>query len=231
MNGHEDRLVAFLAGDLDLEAAHRFDEHLLGCEACWRAVREDRFARRALEGLREPAPPGLADRVRMTIEVHVGDHRWARKRWGAAVGLVSGVVLALAGVSLWLLPGTPSDPAAVSTVVRFAELMPTPEGPTTPSGTPGPVALGAPLKLAPGGQEIQLAYYRMDGVEAVVATSTRMFSMPAGGQPVPGTHDMAWVAKRGSISLYCTNGPRSVLVAGAMPTVDLRGLATELHLS
>src|SRR5260370_5649709 len=56
-------LAGFLAGDLDPDEARRWDEHLLECERCWRAVREDRAGRQAPALLREPAPPGLADRV------------------------------------------------------------------------------------------------------------------------------------------------------------------------
>ena len=33
-------LAGFLAADLDSAEARRWDEHLLECEACWRAVRE-----------------------------------------------------------------------------------------------------------------------------------------------------------------------------------------------
>ena len=59
----EQRLVAFLAGELSPEEERRFDEHLLGCEQCWRAVQADRAARLALEQLRQPAPAGLQGRV------------------------------------------------------------------------------------------------------------------------------------------------------------------------
>src|SRR5216683_5243147 len=66
---HHRLLTAFLAGELDPAAARRWDEHLLECEQCWRAVREDRGGRRAAELLRQPAPAGLADRVAFTVEV------------------------------------------------------------------------------------------------------------------------------------------------------------------
>ena len=69
MNGHDRLLAAFLAGDLGRAAAREWDEHLLECEACWRAVREDRAGRRAAQVLRRPAPPGLADRVAFAVEV------------------------------------------------------------------------------------------------------------------------------------------------------------------
>ena len=72
MDGHDrhDRLLgAFLAGDLDPATVRQWDEHLLECEQCWRAVQEDRDGRRAAELLHQPAPPGLADRVTFAVDV------------------------------------------------------------------------------------------------------------------------------------------------------------------
>src|SRR5437899_6041863 len=69
MDGHDKMLAAFLAGDLDDDGARRWDEHLLECERCWRAVREDRAGRQAAHALRQPVPPGLADRVAFAVEV------------------------------------------------------------------------------------------------------------------------------------------------------------------
>jgi anti-sigma factor RsiW len=65
----EDRLIAFLAGDLPAEEERAFDEHLLGCEQCWRAVQADQAARAALRTLRQPAPSGLQDRVALAVTV------------------------------------------------------------------------------------------------------------------------------------------------------------------
>src|SRR6516162_9592431 len=59
MDGHDRLLAAFLAGDLLPAAAWQWDEHLLKCESC----------RRAAELLRQPAPPGLTDRVAFAVEV------------------------------------------------------------------------------------------------------------------------------------------------------------------
>src|SRR5258708_31232126 len=69
MDGHDRRLAAFMAGDLGAADALRWDEHLLECERCWRAVREDRAGRQAAELLRQPAPAGLDDRVRLAVEL------------------------------------------------------------------------------------------------------------------------------------------------------------------
>ena len=69
MSCSEDRIIAFLAGELSDEDERRFDEHLLQCEECWRAVQADRAARFALEKLRAPAPAGLQDRVALAVSL------------------------------------------------------------------------------------------------------------------------------------------------------------------
>ena len=69
MSCSEDRIVAFLAGELADEDERRFDGHLLQCEDCWRAVQADRTARFGLEKLREPAPAGLQDRVALAVSL------------------------------------------------------------------------------------------------------------------------------------------------------------------
>src|SRR6516162_9427794 len=72
MDSHDRLLAAFLAGDLAPADAQRWDEHLLRCERCWRAVREDRAGRQAAQVLRQPAPLGLADRVAFAVEMAAG---------------------------------------------------------------------------------------------------------------------------------------------------------------
>jgi hypothetical protein len=90
MDGHDRLLGAFLAGALGPAAARRWDEHLLECERCWRAVQEDRGGRRAAELLRQPAPPGLADRVAFAVEVAAGanlDRERVHRCLGSLTGL------------------------------------------------------------------------------------------------------------------------------------------------
>src|SRR5258708_9022269 len=73
-------LGAFLAGELDAAGARRWDEHLLECEQCWQAVRENRVGRQAAQLLRQPAPPGLADRVAFAVEVPAAGRSAAPRR-------------------------------------------------------------------------------------------------------------------------------------------------------
>ena len=63
----EQRVIDFLAGELSPEEERLFDEHLLACQHCWRAVQADRSARLALEKFREPAPAGLQGRVALSV--------------------------------------------------------------------------------------------------------------------------------------------------------------------
>jgi anti-sigma factor RsiW len=243
MDGHDryDRLLeAFLGGDLDLANARRWDEHLLECERCWRAVREDRTGRRAAQLLRQPAPPGLADRVAFAVELAAaGTRSWhqaqasARRhwRWLAAVGtLAAGLAVTLVAA---LLPGgRVSVPAAVAAVARYAETVPAPVRQPEPHRGPqaAPVEVGRPVTMTAGGQQIVVRTWRVDGVEAVVAVSGQPFPMPPGAQGASGG-GMAWSARLGKLSLYCVNGRRPELVAAPVPAAELAGLIPRLPLA
>src|SRR5215468_11005807 len=147
MDSHDRLLAAFLAGELDPAEARRWDEHLLECEACWRAVREDRAGRQAGQVLRQPAPPGLADRVAFAVEVAAAGRTAAPRRTGQGIRSgrgrhdrrlhwrLAGAGAAAAGLAITLLvalhPGghqTGSVPAAVAAVARYAQAIPPPTG-------------------------------------------------------------------------------------------------------
>src|SRR5215471_16361863 len=163
MDSHELMLRAFLAGDLGPADARRFDEHLLECEACWRAVREDRVGRQAAQVLRRPAPPGLADRVAFAVEVAAAAgpsaqrrsfpraRLWRRGRPGRRLHRrLAGAGMLAAGVAVTLmmilLPGRhPAGgvPAAVAAVARYAQAIPAPAGDHSyPAGRSAPVEVG-----------------------------------------------------------------------------------------
>src|SRR6266851_2289925 len=252
-------LAGFLAGDLGPADARRWDEHLLACEQCWRAVREDRAGRQAAALLRQPAPAGLADRVEFAVEVAAADGTAARlqarpgarsrrqagptrrrarhgRRWqvrlaGAGV-LAAGLVVALL---VFLLPGGHEPggvPAAVAAVARYAQAIPPParEPHLHPGRRAAPVEVGRPVTVMAGGQQIVMRTWRLDGAEAVVAVSGRPFPMPARAQGVSG-QGMAWSARLGRLGLYCLNGRTSELVAAPLPAAELALLAARLPLA
>jgi len=248
MDSHDRVLAAFLAGELGPAEARRWDEHLLVCEACWRAVREDRAGRQAAQLLRQPAPPGLADRVAFAVEMaaactaatrqaHPGirSRRRARHdrrlRWrlAGAGAIAVGLVVTLMVV---LLPGGRQAvplPAAVAAVARYAQAIPAPAG-DQHSQPAAPVEVGHPVTVATGGQQIVLRTWRMGGTEAVVAVSGRPFPMPPGARGVPGL-GMAWSVRQGRLGLYCVNGRTSELVAAPVPAAELAVLAARLPLA
>jgi len=244
MDGHDKMLAAFLAGDLDDDGARRWDEHLLQCERCWRAVREDRAGRQAAALLRRPVPPGLADRVAFAVEVTaVRGHgqRNARPRWRVHLGsrlrwqfagagmLAVGAAITLLAV---LLPGgrqAGSVPAAVAAVARYAQAVPSPDR-EQPSSAAAPAEVGRPVTLMAGGQRIVVRTWRLGGIEAVVAVSARPFPRPDDAQGVSGG-GMAWSARLGKLGLYCVNGQTSELVAAPVPDAELAALAARLPLA
>ena len=237
MDDHDRLLAPFLAGDLDQAAAREWDQHLLECEQCWRAVREDRAGRQAAELLRQPVPAGLADRVAFAVELAAAGAtiprqpgcgvRLRRGRLAVAGTLALGLVVAL---MLLLQPGgRVGMPAPVAVVARYAETMPPPAH-RAGLGTgeqAAPVAVGYPVTMTAGGHHIVVRTWRLGGTEVVAATSGQPFPMPPGGHGVLGA-GMAWVAQAGTLSLYCLNGQTSELVAAPVPAAELAALAARL---
>lgn len=252
MNSHDRDhrlLAAFLAGELDPAAARRWDEHLLECDRCWRAVREDRAGRQAAQLLRQRTPPGLADRVAFAVEMAAAARTAAprrarpgirsrrrarhdrRLRWrlAGAGAIAVGLVIT---VMVLLLPGgrqAGSVPAAVAVVARYAQAIPPPAGDQHPRHAP-PVQVGRRVTVTAGGQRIVLRTWRLGGTEAVVAVSDHPFPMPPGAQGVSG-RGMAWSARIGRLGLYCLNGQTSELVAAPVPAAELADLAARLPLA
>jgi anti-sigma factor RsiW len=215
MHASDQRLAAYLAGELDPDTARGIDEHLLDCETCWQVVCAARLGRRAAEGLRQPAPAALADRIRLAIDVSTRPKpRRFRRRWAmlatAACALVAATVMAAL-----LVPGhaTRQDPPVISALVRLA-------------AQPAPPQL-IPSSTRLGGQDVQLQRYPVAGDTVLVASSTRAFPTPTDARPQSGAA-MAWTITRDTITVYCPHS--QVLLAGPVPTNALIALAARLHL-
>jgi hypothetical protein len=251
MDGHDCRLLAgFLAGDLDPAKTRRWDEHLLSCERCWRAAREDLAGRRAAHLLRRPTPPGLADRVAFAVEVAAVGHQAAQRqawprtrsprptrsgvrahsRWLAGGGaLAVGVAVTLL---LLMHPGgreTGGVPPAVAAVARYARAIPSPtrQQHARPGRPATAVELGRPVTVTADGQRIIMRTWQLGSAEVVVAVSDRPFPMPTHAQGASGG-GMAWAGRLGRLSLYCVNGRTSELVAAPVPQAELAALAARL---
>jgi predicted anti-sigma-YlaC factor YlaD len=216
MHASDQRLAAYLAGELDPDTAHAIDQHLLDCESCWQAVCAARLGRRAAERLRQPAPTALADRIRLAIDVSTRPTpRHFRRRW-AALATAACALVAAAVTAALLVPGhaTREDPPVISALVRLA-------------AQPAPAQIN-PSSVRLGGQDVELQRYPVAGNTVLVATSTRAFPTPADAR-TPSDAAMAWTITRNTIIMYCPHS--QVLLAGPVPTNALITLATRLHLN
>lgn len=223
MDTHEPSLAAFLAGELDERTAAEFDAHLLDCADCWRAVREDRAGRAAASRLRDAAPYDLADRVRMAVELAARPRPARRQvRWLATGALA--VVAAVVALVAIVLPDRGADPPAITAVVQAAQRIPAPTGQLVPPGA-GPAAHGQGWTVRAGVAQLRLQYYRLDGVELLVARSDRPVGTPQDAQPAP-PGAMPWTVDRDGITVYCPHD--DMLVAAAIPADRLATLAQRL---
>ena len=237
----EPRVIAFLAGELSPEEERRFDEHLLSCEQCWRAVQADRAARLALEQLRQPAPAGLQGRVALSVALAASQAQSGpvvvrplrapsfmrravappRLRLVAAACLL---LVLVAGGFGWLAASRSAapDPAQVAAVVAMM----------TPGSAPT-TALRSGEHLVIGGQPLVVRAYQLDGTEEIVATSARPFPVPSTSHVLTGSSSRAWMATKGKLSMYGVNrgaGGESMLLVAAMPMAEMPQMAARLKL-
>jgi hypothetical protein len=236
----EQPIVAFLAGELSPEEERRFDEHLLGCEPCWRAVQADRAARLALEQLRQPAPAGLQGRVALAVGLAAteppagpvvpgrnGRLSFVRTAIAPHLRLVAAaclLVVVAAGGFGWLATSRSAapEPAQVAAVVAMI----------TP-GSPPTTALRAGEHLIIDGQPLVVRAYQLDGTEEIVATSARPFHVPPTSHLLTGSSPRAWMATKGRLSMYGVNraaGGESMFLVAAMPMAEMPQMAARLDL-
>ncbi|MGI8867349.1 MAG: zf-HC2 domain-containing protein [Mycobacteriales bacterium] len=235
MPDHEPPLAAFLAGDLDPATARAVDEHLLSCDQCWLAVREDRAGLAIANSLREPADPQLADRIRLAVELASPapaappptSARWPHSATAAVTG-VAALLLTLVTV-LALIPRQAAPPTGDSAAMRQVVALARGLRPIASASARAAVALNRPRTLQTDAQSITVQTYAFHGDTALVATATtRPFTMPADAH-MPTARAMPWTVTRGANTVYC---PRAdVLLAGPETTGWLAALAHALHLT
>jgi hypothetical protein len=213
-------VLGYLSGELDPDARERFERHLVDCDRCWAAVREDIAGRAVAESAREPVPPLLRDRVRFAVETETRPARRTKRR------LVSGVAMALAAIitttgvvigGIGRLGGHrhPADPPSVAAVVRLV-------------GREGAGLEAAPAaRLSIDGQLIAVSRVDMNGTPVLVARSDRPFVTTPDAQPMT-NEEGPWLVRRGLLSLVCFNHPHPVLLAARLPANQLAALAAQL---
>ncbi len=213
--GHDElRAASYVAGTLTVADVESFEAHLVECDRCWAAVAQNRRGRALGEGLREPAPPDLRDRVRMQVEGLPSARRFSahRRRRNRAAFLV---LLALVGGGVLVVtrgPGPDRDPEAVAAVVRAAD---------------GRLAPGS---VVAGGQRVALWHDMVDGRPVTVGRSDEPLPVPAGSHAMGDEPGSPWVAERGTVNIVCLSKPYHLIIVGTLPAERLVRWATGLDL-
>jgi hypothetical protein len=98
----------YLGGMVSGHARKRFEQHIMGCEDCWREVEMGRRGRALAESSRELAPQALREMVRSTVAAAPLSRRGLA--FGARLGaLAASVTLALVVVFVVLQPSQPQE--------------------------------------------------------------------------------------------------------------------------
>jgi Putative zinc-finger len=141
MHATDQQLAAYLSGELDRDAARGIDEHLLECEDCWAGVCAAQLGRRAAERVREPAPPALADRIRLAVELAPAAAAPRQSRRGRWLAVAAGTVALIAATVTAALVAPHNsarhDPAVITALVRLAaQPAPVPPALSHSAGSP-----------------------------------------------------------------------------------------------
>jgi hypothetical protein len=211
-------VLAYVWGELDPDANERFERHLVDCDLCWAAVREDAYGRAAAEAGRESVAPLVRDRTRFAVEAESRRISPASRRPGRNVVALAAIVI-FASTALWVAhlgrPGHAADPPPVAAVIHLV-------------GQAGAGLGAAPAaRLVADGQVVSVTRLELNGSPVLLARSERPFPTPAGAQPMP-SEDVPWVASRGPFTLVCFNRPHPVLLTARLPATQLTPLAARL---
>lgn len=207
--GHDARRVArYLSRELPAGESEAFEAHLVSCDHCWLAVSQDRHGRELAESLRELAPAGLGDRIRMAAELAAPPARRRRRRARLAA-LATVALVAAGGVGVGALRRPAPDAAQVAAVIRAA-------------GEADP-----PASVVAGGQPVVLSRHLLDGRRVTVGRAAA-FPMPEGARRLGTGPRAPWVVERGGRTVVCLSRAQDLLVVAAVPADRLVAWARAL---
>jgi anti-sigma factor RsiW len=215
---HEPEVAAtvYLAGTLDAAERGRFEEHLLGCEECWREVKTAHRGRVLGESLREIAPQSLRERVRVSVAEASRLDRRRRHRPLVAAGVAAMVLAVVAGgiVAGQRPAGQPAVIAAAVASYRTGGL----DG-SAPSLVRPSVRQAGELRWR-GARQGHLAgvpvvahdFRDAAGSQVTLLLADRSFPEAVGARHPPGAD--IWVAEVDGVAVLCADRPSPSLLVG-----------------
>jgi hypothetical protein len=228
MRTHDpDRNAArYLAGTMSGRARKAFEQHMIGCEECWREVEIGRRGRALAESARELAPQRLREMVRASVAAAPPSKRRAATRARLAALTAAGA-LALGTVFIALQPAQPQEIEAILSDYRGAE--PLDQGaPRTLPTTLGDLDLTEVKRGRVGDMSLVVHEYAdLAGHVVRVYQSNTTFPVAEGAE-----HDATgatWSATLDGAVLFCADRPVPSLVVGD-DRAEVRLAAAELEL-
>jgi hypothetical protein len=218
MRGHDPERDAalYLGGIMSGRARRRFEQHVIGCDDCWREIEVARRGRTLAESARELAPQELRELVRSTVVAAIPKGRRVfRPRLGV---LASGAVLALVIAFVLLQPAQPQEIETILADYKGSEQL------HERTQAQLPASLGdLELVEVRGGRLEDMAvivheYVDRTGHTVTVYRSDSTFPVVRGAQhSASGT---TWSATLDDATLFCADLPVPSLVIGD----DARGV-------
>ncbi len=206
-----------LSGQCGTRRRRRLQQHLLGCDRCWREVAAARRGRALAESTRTLAPAGLRDRIRATTDLPPATA--ATRRVPRLALTAAAIILTLAAGLLAARAmtdtgdaGQPDQITALIAAYRNGQAGWQPSTAQAPVGTvPGMSWTGARQATINGQPLVAHLYIATTGERVLLVRSTVDFPR------VPAAHDLAdgdWAALDQGVTLRCTSRPAPTLILG-----------------
>jgi len=212
----ERRTAAYLAGELSPDEWQRFEDHLLECDDCWAEVDAGRRGLRAVETLRELAPPHLRSAIRQEITSASSEPRRRDRRWLAAA---AATVVVVAGTAVAVVAARgPSEPAAITAAIAgyTDDRLPGSDMPKIPAPDLSSLRMtemGAGAGRLGDMPVTAYAYRDHAGRRLIVYVGTTTFPMPPSAHLFDG-REGPWMAQRDGVTALAARAPHQLLIVG-----------------
>jgi hypothetical protein len=224
---HEPEVAAtvYLAGSLDAAERGRFEEHLLGCEECWREVQTAHRGRVLAESLREVAPQPLRERVRASVAAASRSNRRNRPLAAAIIGAAVLAVVAAAVLASQRPADQPQVIAAAVAGYRAGGLQGAPlDAVRPPAARLGDLRWQGAERARLAGLEVVAHDYRDPaGRRLTLLVANRSFPEAVGARHPPGAQ--TWTVEIDRVVLLCAERPSPSLLLGTDQEVVLAAAA------
>lgn len=209
--------AVYLGGAMSARRRRKFEEHLLGCAACWEEVTQARRGRAIGESLRELAPQTLREDLRAaTLDQALTPKEVNLRRLSAAAVLIVAVLGSATALGLRGDEASVQQPASITqAVIDYQNKRLPAEG---PAGRPAPDLAGMGFTVTAGGSGV-VGSVRVDGFSYLDAQGRRLqlylssepFPEAAGALMVFDRPNSPWMASSNEIRMLCSQQPFPLL--------------------